>query len=110
MPPHGQTVEVPHVARNRHQSTNLSTGQQLYEIRFNFQTYGADGLINRLPGTRGSHPNGVVTEIETAILDHALEHPCHGHIAGRRKNCNGPGRIDTDEFFQLMLDRLSTLP
>lgn len=52
--------------------------QQFYEIRRNFQTYGAEGLIDRLPGTRGPHPNRVPAEIETAILDHALAHPCHG--------------------------------
>jgi hypothetical protein len=27
--------------------------QQFYEIRRNFQTYGADGLIDRLPGAKG---------------------------------------------------------
>lgn len=52
--------------------------QQFYEIRRNFQTYGADGLIDRLPGPRGPHPNRVSAEIETAVLDHALAHPCHG--------------------------------
>jgi transposase InsO family protein len=52
--------------------------QQFYEIRRNFQTYGAEGLIDRLPGARGPHPNRVAEAIETAILDHALEHPCHG--------------------------------
>jgi transposase InsO family protein len=52
--------------------------QQFYEIRRNFQTYGADGLVDRLPGTRGPHPNRVAPEIEQAILDHALAHPCHG--------------------------------
>ncbi|MTH94499.1 helix-turn-helix domain-containing protein, partial [Roseibium sp. RKSG952] len=31
--------------------------QQFYEIRRNFQTYGADGLIDRLPGAKGPHPN-----------------------------------------------------
>lgn len=54
--------------------------QQFYEIRRNFQTYGADGLIDRLPGPRGPHPNRVAAEIETAILDHALAHPCHGPV------------------------------
>jgi hypothetical protein len=38
----------------------------------------ADGLLDRLPGAKGSHPNRVAAEIETAILDHALTHPCHG--------------------------------
>jgi transposase InsO family protein len=52
--------------------------QQFYEIRRNFQTYGAEGLIDRLPGARGPHPNRVGAEIEAAILDHALAHPCHG--------------------------------
>lgn len=33
--------------------------QQFYEIRRNFQTFGADGLIDRLPGARGPHPNRV---------------------------------------------------
>lgn len=54
--------------------------QQFYEIRRNFQTYGADGLIDRIPGARGPHPNRVAPEIEKAILDHALEHPCHGAL------------------------------
>ena len=52
--------------------------QQFYEIRRNFQTYGSQGLIDRLPGARGPHPNRVAPEIEKAILDHALDHPCHG--------------------------------
>ena len=46
--------------------------QQFYEIRRNFQTYGADGLIDRLPGAKGPHPNRVSEEIEKAVLDHAL--------------------------------------
>ena len=52
--------------------------QQFYEIRRNYQTYGADGLIDQLPGARGPHPNRVGKEIEEAILAHALEHPTHG--------------------------------
>ena len=54
--------------------------QQFYEIRRNFQTYGAEGLLDQLPGARGPHPNRVSEEIERAILDHALEHPCHGAL------------------------------
>jgi hypothetical protein len=27
---------------------------------------------------KGPHANRVAAEIETAIIDHALEHPCHG--------------------------------
>ncbi len=52
--------------------------QQFYEIRRNFQTYGAAGLIDRLPGARFPHPNRVAEAVEQAILDHALAHPCHG--------------------------------
>ena len=54
--------------------------QQFYEIRRNFQTYGAEGLIDRLPGARGPHPNRVPAEIEEAVLAHALAHPCHGSL------------------------------
>ncbi len=31
------------------------TRQQFYEIRRNYQTFGADGLIDRLPGPKGPH-------------------------------------------------------
>lgn len=54
--------------------------QQFYEIRRNFQTYGAEGLVDRLPGAKGPHPNRVPAEIEQAVLDHALAHPCHGAL------------------------------
>ncbi len=54
--------------------------QQFYEIRRNFLTYGAEGLIDRLPGAKGPHPNRVSEEIETAILQHSLDHPCHGAL------------------------------
>jgi len=54
--------------------------QQFYEIRRNYQTYGADGLIDRLPGARGPHPNRVAAEVEAAILDHGLAHPGHGAL------------------------------
>ena len=40
--------------------------QQFHEIRRNYQTDGADGLIDRLPGAKGPHPNRVSTEIEAA--------------------------------------------
>ena len=52
--------------------------QQFYEIRRNFQTYGADGLLDRLPGARGPHPNRVSDEIEKIILDYSLDHPTEG--------------------------------
>ena len=52
--------------------------QQFYEIRRNFQLYGADGLIDRLPGAKGPHPNRVSDEVEEAILAYGLEQPAHG--------------------------------
>ena len=52
--------------------------QQFYEIRRNFQLYGADGLMDQLPGAKGPHPNRVAAPVEEAILAHALEHPTHG--------------------------------
>ena len=54
--------------------------QQFYEIRRNYQTYGADGLIDRLPGAKGPYPNRVSSEIEEAILAHSLEHPGHSAL------------------------------
>lgn len=52
--------------------------QQFYEIRRNYQTFGAEGLIDRLPGPRGPHPNRVAMEIESEILDYCLDNPTHG--------------------------------
>ena len=54
--------------------------QQFYEIRRNFQTYGADGLLDRIAGPRNPHPNRVGEDVEKAILDHCLAHPCHGAL------------------------------
>ncbi len=53
--------------------------QQFYEIRPNFQLYGAAALLDQLPGARGApHPNRVSEEVEGAVLQHSLEHPTHG--------------------------------
>jgi transposase InsO family protein/transposase-like protein len=54
--------------------------QQFYEIRRNFQTYGSQGLIDRLPGPKGPHPNRVNEEVEKAILDHCLHNPTQGCV------------------------------
>jgi transposase InsO family protein len=54
--------------------------QQFYEIRRNYQTYGAEGLIDRMPGARGPHPNRVDEAVEAAILEHCLYHPAHGPL------------------------------
>lgn len=54
--------------------------QQFYEIRRNYQTFGSEGLLDKLPGAKGPHPNRVSEEIEKAILDHSLDHPTHGPV------------------------------
>lgn len=52
--------------------------QQFYEIRRDFQTYGAKGLLDRLPGPKNPHPNRVSPEVETRILEYSLQYPTHG--------------------------------
>ena len=52
--------------------------QQFYEIRRNFQTFGAEGLLDRLSGAKDAHPNQLPKEVEDAILAHCLEFPTHG--------------------------------
>jgi len=54
--------------------------QQFYEIRRNYQTFGAEGLIDRLPGPKGPHPNRVEEAVEQAILDYCLASPTHGPV------------------------------
>jgi len=49
--------------------------QHFYEIRRNFQTYGADGLIDRLPGARAPHPNRVPRRSKTPSWPIALTTP-----------------------------------
>ena len=40
--------------------------------------HGAEGLLDRLPGAKGPHPNRVAPLIEMAIPAHALNHPNQG--------------------------------
>jgi len=54
--------------------------QQFYEIRRNFQTHGVQGLLDRLPGPKGPHPNRVSEDVEIAILDYSLHNPTHGPL------------------------------
>lgn len=54
--------------------------QQFYEIRRNYQTYGSAGLLDKVSGCRGPHPNRVAPEIETAVLDYSLQFPTHGAL------------------------------
>lgn len=52
--------------------------QQFYEIRRTYQTHGAAGLADRLPGPKGPHPNRVSEELEKAVLEHCLAFPTQG--------------------------------
>jgi len=52
--------------------------QQFYEIRRNFQTYGAEGLLDKISGATGPHPNRVADEVEKAILEYSLINPTQG--------------------------------
>lgn len=54
--------------------------QQFYEIRRNYQTFGLDGLIDKIPGAREPHPNRVPEEVENAVLDYSLKFPTHGPL------------------------------
>jgi len=64
--------------------------QQFYEIRRNFQTYGSEGLLDRIPGATGPHPTRVSEEVEKAILEYSLLHPTHGCLkAAQQLNLQG---------------------
>jgi len=40
------------------------------------------GLLGRLPGPKGPHPNRVSEEVKNAILEHSLDHPHVGFYFG----------------------------
>jgi len=54
--------------------------EQFYEIRRNFQTFGADGLLDKIRGAKSPHPNRICEELEKAVLDHCLEFPTQGSL------------------------------
>lgn len=54
--------------------------QQFYEIRRNYQTFGSEGLIDRVSGATNPHPNRLPEELEKVILDYSLINPTHGSI------------------------------
>ena len=54
--------------------------EQFYEIRRNFQTFGADGLLDKIRGAKSPHPNRICDELEKAVLDYCLEFPTHGSL------------------------------
>ena len=54
--------------------------EQFYEIRRNFQTFGAEGLVDKTKGAKSPHPNRVSQELEKAVLDYSLQFPTHGPL------------------------------
>ena len=54
--------------------------QQFYEIRRNFQTLGAEGLLDKARGPRAPHPNRLSEELEQVVLDYCLEYPTLGSL------------------------------
>jgi len=54
--------------------------EQFYEIRRNFQTFGAEGLVDKIRGAKSPHPNRVSEELEKAVLDYCLDFPTHGPL------------------------------
>jgi len=91
--------------------------QQFYEIRRNYQLYGADGLIDRLPGPKGPHPNRVSEELEKAILEHSMQYPTQGctrvaqelALGGVEVSSSGVRGVWTRHKLQSMHDRLLRL-
>ena len=51
-----------------------------YEIRRAFQIGGTAALVEKRRGPKSPHPNRVSEEVETAILDRALQFPTHGPV------------------------------
>jgi len=54
--------------------------EQFYEIRRNFQTFGADGLLDKIRGAKIPHPNRICEELGKAVLDHCLQFPTQGSL------------------------------
>jgi transposase InsO family protein/transposase-like protein len=52
--------------------------EQFYEIRRNYQTFGAEGLLEKARGAKGPHPNRASCEQEKAVLDYCLQFPTQG--------------------------------
>ena len=49
--------------------------EQFYEIRKNYQAFGAEGLLDKVRGPKNPHPNRASLEQEKAVMDYCLEYP-----------------------------------
>jgi len=54
--------------------------EQFYEIRRNYQTFGSQGLLDKLRGPKNPHPNRASEEQERAVLEYCLEYPVYGAL------------------------------
>ena len=61
--------------------------QQFYEIPRSLQLHGADGLLDRLPGAKGPHPNRVPAPVEPAILGSRWNIRCTGPSEPQTNRC-----------------------
>jgi len=68
--------------------------QKFYEIRCNYQTYGAEGHLDWLPCAKGPNPNRVNEATEKAILERSLEHHTHDCLrVAQELALKGIGRV-----------------
>ncbi|GHT52760.1 hypothetical protein FACS1894106_2180 [Spirochaetia bacterium] len=51
--------------------------EQFYEIRRNYQSFGAEGLLDKVRGPKNPHPNRVSEELKKSIC---LEYPTQGSL------------------------------
>jgi len=54
--------------------------EQFYEIRKNYQAFGAEGLLDKVRGLKNPHPNRASEEHEKAVLDYCIEYLVHGAL------------------------------
>ena len=62
-----------------HQTQSSTKEAQFARTRFRIKKR-QQGLLDRLPGPKGPHPNRVSEEVEKAILEHSLHQPTHGPV------------------------------
>jgi transposase InsO family protein len=54
--------------------------EQFYEIRRNYQVFGAEGLLDKVRGPKNPHPSRASPEQEQAVLEYCLVYPVHGAL------------------------------
>jgi hypothetical protein len=59
--------------------------EQFYEIRGNYQTFGSEGLLDKISGPKNPHSSRAGEEQEQAVLDYCLELFVHGALKVSRQ-------------------------